>query len=214
MIHFTPRVHALIALSGVIMFVMAAAEAHKHILTGWNSSLLEAIYGWPYSLTPLFLIVTTLGSSWIAITAVVIAWLQRLHVLAIKLFVNGLVTFIAVRSIKLFIAQSRPAGLLDGINPRDPLASGYGFPSGHTTMVTVLGLTLLPYLPRRYYWTVPVAIGMVALSRIYLGVHSPLDVLGGMLLGLIIVSLQHTWTTTRLTRQSTKRVHKNIAKTA
>jgi len=44
-------------------------------------------------------------------------------------------------------------------------------------------LTLIGYLPRRYRWVVPSAIIGVAISRIYLGVHAPLDIIGGFAIG-------------------------------
>ncbi len=59
-----------------------------------------------------------------------------------------------------------------------------GFPSGHATLSTVVALTLLPYLPKWIgFIGAPIFIGLVCLSRLYLGVHFPLDIIGGMAIG-------------------------------
>jgi hypothetical protein len=67
-------------------------------------------------------------------------------------------------------------------------ALGPGFPSGHAQgSTTFWGLAAL-YAKRRLFTLVAVAIiFIVSFSRLYLGVHWPLDVFGGILIGLGVV---------------------------
>jgi len=63
-------------------------------------------------------------------------------------------------------------------------ATGYSFPSGHTQFTTSLWTSLAIQFRRKWIYAVGALIIMaVALSRLYLGVHTPLDVVGGFLIG-------------------------------
>lgn len=56
-------------------------------------------------------------------------------------------------------------------------ATGYSFPSGHTTNMTCMAGSIAMLSRRRWVkWTCFIAIVVVAFSRMYLGVHTPLDV--------------------------------------
>jgi membrane-associated phospholipid phosphatase len=195
--HLQPQAHAAIALSALVLFSLMAREASLHMLKGWESNVFYHIYHLPQSWVPLLVAITQLGSVWVIPILVLVAYAHKMYKLAFKLTVNGAIAVVAVEYIKHIVARPRPGGLVDGVTQRGLHVNGYGFPSGHTTIVTVMALTLLPYIPRKYQWAPWLAIVLVAFSRVYLGVHSPLDVLGGFALGIMIASLQHTFTTTR-----------------
>lgn len=99
----------------------------------------------------------------------------------------------AVEIVKLIVARARPE-LLESIL----VESGYAFPSGHTTDATiaygivavVVGRTSLAR-PARVAIQVllVVVIGLVGLSRVWLGVHHPTDVLAGWAAGAAAVSV-------------------------
>ena len=101
-------------------------------------------------------------------------------------------TLVVVYVAKLLFALPRP-----DLWPPLTLAEGFGYPSGHTALATVtyglgalLALTVQRPLP---YRLLVVAIGctlalLVGVSRIYLGVHYPTDVVGGLLLGCALIA--------------------------
>lgn len=66
---------------------------------------------------------------------------------------------------------------------------GAGFPSGHAqSSTTFWGLAAL-YARRAWFWALAVAlIVLISLSRLYLGLHLPVDVLGGLAVGLVVVA--------------------------
>ncbi|WP_144899227.1 phosphatase PAP2 family protein [Luteimonas cucumeris] len=88
---------------------------------------------------------------------------------------------------KQFFARQRP-GLWDSIAPE----TTYSFPSGHAMGSATLACVLIMLAWRtRWRWPVIVAMAvfvpMVGLSRIYLGVHYPSDILAGWAAALVWV---------------------------
>lgn len=65
-------------------------------------------------------------------------------------------------------------------------AAGNGFPSGHAQQTTAFWSTAALRLRNGWVLLAPLLIGLVALSRVYLGVHFVGDVLGGIAFGLIV----------------------------
>jgi len=66
-----------------------------------------------------------------------------------------------------------------------PLPSGSSFPSGHTATSFACATVLSFFVPRAApaFYLLALAIGF---SRIYVGVHWPLDMLGGIVLGVAV----------------------------
>lgn len=93
-----------------------------------------------------------------------------------------LLSHIPVQISKKFYPRKRPYLAIDNVNyPLNPLAD-HSFPSGHTTAIFSVIIPFLLYDVMTAFLLLPVAIS-VGISRIYLGLHYPSDVLAGMCLG-------------------------------
>ncbi len=91
---------------------------------------------------------------------------------------------------KNYVARPRPCLVIEGIRLILPCPRTYSMPSGHALSSFAFALPLW-YLTRRFmetWWRIfPLVLaGLIAFSRIYLGVHYPADVLVGALLGAAI----------------------------
>jgi undecaprenyl-diphosphatase len=197
------HIYAALALCGMILLAYTASIASRGEITGWERQLVDNIYNWPEGLNPVFLVLTQLGSAWMVMILPLVAWMNRLHGLAARLFISGTVAFVVAETIKVLVDRPRPSFLVTGISEREAFITGSGFPSGHTTIATVVALTLLPYLPRKQRFIVPLWIIIVGLSRIYLGMHAPLDVIGGFGLGAVVVGISYLWLPPKRTKKTT-----------
>lgn len=81
--------------------------------------------------------------------------------------------------------------VIDPIYEAAVTSDGYGFPSGHTLKATVVYVGAAQLLTKwerhRQYLTAAVIVGLVATSRIVLGVHYLVDVVFGLLFGLVFL---------------------------
>ncbi len=170
------------------LFVVCALTAARGTMGAREAAVFEAIYGMSDQWRGFALAVTQMGNAWLLLGLVGLLFVVRWNPKpADEVLRNGVAAYGLVFLLKSLINRARPVGLLEDVVTREVIVRGSGFPSGHTALATVMSLTLLPYLPRRWRW-VPVAwIGLVGWSRIYLGVHAPLDVVGGFALGVMVV---------------------------
>jgi undecaprenyl-diphosphatase len=102
--------------------------------------------------------------------------------LVLALLAVGASDLISARALKPGVGRVRPCHELENVRLLVPCGGKYCFPSSHAANSFAVAMTLA-YFYRRC--TVPgVAIAsLVGLSRIFVGVHYPGDVLGGFMLG-------------------------------
>ncbi|MDR3608392.1 MAG: phosphatase PAP2 family protein [Oligoflexia bacterium] len=134
---------------------------------------------------------TALGSptviTLITVIGVLLLWLNHDRRGSTYLATGSIGAGIGTYTLKHLLTRERPS-----VVPRLVEVTGYSYPSGHSLSATSVYL-LLMFLAWRYYrgWQARLAlllcasvvIGGVCLSRLYLGVHYPSDVLSGVFLG-------------------------------
>lgn len=158
------------------------------------------------TLTGVVTAVTNLGGAVfltpaVAITAIVVArrlrswrpiWISALTLGGVQLLVF---------SIKVFIARPRPDPTIPEV-----FARGFSFPSGHAAS-SLVGYVTIAWLicmvtPRgtlraTVWLTAALLTFAIGLSRVYLGVHYPTDVVAGWILGITwlttVVVAVHAW---------------------
>ncbi len=112
----------------------------------------------------------------------------RYKSLALEAATAQIVTGIAVYTIKFLAKRVRPYELIEGLNTFDIIMRDYSFPSGHTAAAFSLSLVVGTYFPQVFLFMVIYAV-LIGISRIYLAVHFPTDVLVGGFVGVLMTML-------------------------
>lgn len=106
------------------------------------------------------------------------------------MFLNIIVAVDLARMVKNVVKQPRPWKLdtsLEDVS-ESAHAGGYSFPSGHATAATA-GYGSLAVVCGSRPWAILFAFlaATIVLSRLYLGAHTPIDVIAGVMLALSII---------------------------
>jgi membrane-associated phospholipid phosphatase len=104
------------------------------------------------------------------------AWLRGVRIVAISYAVN--------QAIKFVVRRHRPD--LDGLPPLTSTVTQLSFPSAHATTSFAAARAYAPLAPA---WVLYAAAAGLAISRPYLGVHYPSDVIAGALLGAAVAEV-------------------------
>jgi undecaprenyl-diphosphatase len=128
---------------------------------------------------------TYLGSfpfMFIFCTAIFLFHITMLHTMAITAMISITISTGIGKILKITVTRLRPFIKIPNLNIRKIGIDKYSFPSGHTTGAFSLAVIIALYFPIFGFITIPLAI-CVGISRIYIGVHYPTDVIMGIFIG-------------------------------
>ena len=144
------------------------------------------------SVTPAVRFITSLGNGgmiWIAFIILMLIFRKTRKdgiwtgcALAVSFVINNLI-------LKNVIARVRPYEAFSAVQLLIEKQSDYSFPSGHTASSFVVAVSIYLFLPRRYGIPALILAFLISLSRLYVGVHYPLDVLCGAISGTLIAMI-------------------------
>lgn len=103
-----------------------------------------------------------------------------------------LMAVLILYAIKHMVREPRPYWIDPDVGRG--VSDSYGFPSGHVTLTVVLALFLAAWVRRWWAWLLAIAyIGLMSISRVYLGVHFPQDAVGGLVIGGLVLLAFALW---------------------
>jgi membrane-associated phospholipid phosphatase len=114
---------------------------------------------------------------------------QALKIILVLFMVIGIADGVSSHLIKKNIKRSRPCNTdrLEVVE-RVPCGSGYSFTSSHAAnhfaIAVFLGLVIVR--KKTLKWLLWSWAGVISLAQVYVGVHFPLDIICGMILGILI----------------------------
>lgn len=191
------RISSAIGAAALIFYIWLGREVMANRTLGFDTAVRNAVHAWASGpLTGLMLGITQMGAPWvlIAVTLLMGWWfsMEGRKRAAAVLALSTIGAAATEEGLKTLYHRVRPAAFFGYDEPMT-----YSFPSGHaTTSLCFYGLLALIVTRwissagwQRAVWAVSAfLISLIGLSRVYLGVHYPTDVLGGYALGTV-------WTT-------------------
>lgn len=140
----------------------------------------------------LFLLITIFGEIWLpTLTCALIYWCIDFR---IGIYLLSLISFnrFFTHFLKMIACVYRPWVLDSRIHPSElaiPYAKGYSFPSGHSAMSSSVfgGIAYIFNKHKFLSFALICLVLLIGFSRLWLGVHSPQDVICGLLIGFVLV---------------------------
>lgn len=180
------RIDLELVLGGGVVLVLASLPVHRHSVSGAEAAVFHVLNG--TTVLPFVVVwpVMQLGNVLVVPASALLAAAFRRWWLAAELLVAGAGTYLLAKVVKGLVPRGRPSGLLSDVVIRGAEAHGRGYVSGHAATLAALATVAWPWLGRRGRIAVVAVLVVVCLTRIYVGAHLPLDVVGGAGLGIAV----------------------------
>lgn len=105
--------------------------------------------------------------------------------LATTSLIAGVGVWAAVKAVKPLVGRGRPCCHLDHVHVRGTAQTGLGYPSGHAAVAFVLAVIATRDLDPSIRAAALAVAGGAGAARMYVGAHLPLDVAGGIAIGIL-----------------------------
>lgn len=139
-------------------------------------------------LTPIVKFITSLGNAgmiWIAITIVLLMFKKTRKlggICALSLIASLVINNFVLKNL---VARVRPYDKISQLNLIIEKQKDWSFPSGHTGSSFACAWAIFRNSPKKYGVPAIILATLIALSRLYVGVHFPSDVLAGVVTGVL-----------------------------
>jgi membrane-associated phospholipid phosphatase len=174
-------------LGGFALLAACAVPAASGRVGEVERAVFEAINGLPDAIEPAMFGAQFLGILVVGPIVALTALLARRPRLAVAALLVTAGKLLAEQIVWQVVQRDRPGVTEpDAIIRGGVVTTGLSFVSGHVVLTTGLAWVATPYLRGRWRALPWLGVAIVSFARIYLGAHNPLDVLGGLGLGLAI----------------------------
>ena len=148
------------------------------------------------------------GLLWIAM-GITLLFFKKTRPIGFTVLLSLLFDYLIVNvTLKGLVARPRPFVVNELIEPLVGGVSPYrSFPSGHSAGSFAAMFALYKWVPKKIGIPALVLASLVALSRLYVGVHHPTDIIGGCIIGCVCSVLAYRVVKRLLKRIEEKKVN-------
>jgi undecaprenyl-diphosphatase len=202
------RSATIIGLGLVALFVAALLVGTPP--AAWEERVFRFLNGLPHDVEAVLWVLQQMGSAIVMPFAALVLWrISRRWQPPVALLTAGFVLgWLGAKAVKAIVGRGRPGAILDDvILGFDVPIAEVGFPSGHAVLVFTLAVAFAPYLGKRGRIIAFATATLVALTRVYVGAHLPLDVIGGAGYGIaigVVAILAARFMSTRTAREQSE----------
>lgn len=184
-----------IIIASLGLFLIIGVLVVSNTSTGFDHALQSIIFNMRKEPLTVFFKIITYSANWqtISLLSIMFLALKRTRIsVGIPLSLASIISIILYEGAKMLYTRSRPDMNLHLIEQ-----GGFSFPSGHS-MTGLVFYGLIIYFVAKYakenraqkalMSILGILIFLIGLSRVYLGVHYPTDVIAGWLLGTCVLA--------------------------
>ena len=148
-----------------------------HMIQGWHQD-------WLSEIMIFFSTIGNGGMCWIVVCLALLIIPRTRKCGLVMAFSMILTLILGNKIIKNVVARPRPCAVDQSVRLLIPFPGEYSFPSGHTSNSFTAAVSVFLFYRKPGIIALAVA-SIIAFSRMYLFVHYPTDILGGILLGTL-----------------------------
>jgi undecaprenyl-diphosphatase len=173
-------VAAAVLLASWVLVAVLPVPAWEQRLVAWVNAAPDVVAALLYPVMQAGTVAATV------VTAIAVYVLTRDRALALTTAAAGMAAWLLAKGVKAAVGRGRPLEYLPQLDVRDGDGGGLGFVSGHSAVAAALATCLIVATPPRWRVVPIVIVVLVGVARLVVGVHLPMDLVGGWALGVLV----------------------------
>ncbi|MFO0882317.1 MAG: flippase-like domain-containing protein [Candidatus Saccharimonadales bacterium] len=174
---------------GILLFAYGWFYAANGTIEGPELTIFRALNNLPQFIGIIFILITLFGAIGTAWLISIVLLMRRRYAFAIQLWLAAMLAWWGAKFLKMLGTRPRPYDILQNVNVLDIKDTAMGYPSGHMAVATAAALVIGQRLSPKGRRILYIFVGLIGVSRIVLGMHGPLDIVGGFAVGLVAGSI-------------------------